>query len=172
MSFEREAKAEPADKAYLQGERFIEKDDNKIRSTALRLMKGNDTRSTLSNLYRWVRTSLRPLGYTANPRGALQAFQSRQGDCTEYALLLTAMARSIGIPARVAEGYVYRESARIRPTDYHNWVEVQIEGTWFPVDTYEGRFLDRTSDYLVMNYWGSQIMPGFVKLRDWIVRLE
>lgn len=155
MNFREQAPMEATAPANLDGQPYIEKDDPRIRATALRLMAGNDTRKTLRNLYDWVRGALTPLGYTPNPRGASHAFATRRGDCTEYALLYTALARSIGLPARVVGGFVYPHSARVRAADYHNWAEVQIDGIWFPVDAYEGRFLDRATDYLAMKNWES-----------------
>ena len=38
---------------------------------------------------------------------AAEVARSREGDCTEHAVLLAALARARGIPARVAMGLVY-----------------------------------------------------------------
>lgn len=60
-------------------------------------------------------------------------FVDRRGFCNQIAASLTVMARSLGIPARVATGYVPGERDRVtgewvvRSSDAHAWVEV-----WFP----------------------------------------
>jgi len=57
---------------------------------------------------------------------------TRQGDCTEHALLLTAIARASGIPARVATGlaYVPRFGERENVFVPHAWTEAYVDGRW------------------------------------------
>lgn len=68
---------------------------------------------------------------------AAEVAETRQGDCTEHAVLLAALARARGIPARGAVGLVYL------PDDqaffYHMWTEVFIGGRWIPLDAALGR---------------------------------
>jgi transglutaminase-like putative cysteine protease len=58
----------------------------------------------------------------------------REGDCTEHAVLLTALARSFGYAARVVVGDV------VLPVDGryagvgHAWVEYHRDGIWLPAD--------------------------------------
>jgi transglutaminase-like putative cysteine protease len=58
----------------------------------------------------------------------------REGDCTEHAVLLAALARALGIPARVAEGIVLMEVQRRVYAFGHAWVEVYRDGAWQPAD--------------------------------------
>jgi len=57
-------------------------------------------------------------------------FDSRQGYCDYYASALAAMARAVGIPARLASGYTLGEyhgesgDYRVRESDAHTWVEI------------------------------------------------
>jgi transglutaminase-like putative cysteine protease len=57
-------------------------------------------------------------------------FDSRQGYCDYYASAMVVMARSVGIPARLASGYAHGEYSptanvyHVRGTDAHAWVEV------------------------------------------------
>jgi hypothetical protein len=60
---------------------------------------------------------------------ATQVLESRRGDCNEHTVLYVAMARSVGLPARVAVGLVYLEGAFY----YHAWPEVWL-GEWVAVD--------------------------------------
>jgi hypothetical protein len=60
---------------------------------------------------------------------ALEALDSKKGDCNEHAVLFTALARAVGLPARVAAGVVYLDGAFY----YHAWSEVWL-GQWVAVD--------------------------------------
>jgi hypothetical protein len=61
-------------------------------------------------------------------------FESRQGYCNYYASSMVVMARAVGIPARLAAGYVGGEldveSGRylVREHNTHAWVEVYFPG--------------------------------------------
>ncbi len=55
-----------------------------------------------------------------------------EGDCTEHAVLLAALCRSRGIPARVSIGLIYISAAQ--GFGYHMWNEVWIDGRWIPLD--------------------------------------
>ena len=60
-----------------------------------------------------------------------------EGDCTEHAVLLAALARSRGIPARVAIGLVYQPATQ--SFAYHMWNELWVGDHWFPLDSTLGR---------------------------------
>ena len=61
-------------------------------------------------------------------------FEQRRGYCEQFASSLAVMARSLGIPARVATGYVPGEYNpftglhEVRANDAHAWVEVYFPG--------------------------------------------
>lgn len=63
---------------------------------------------------------------------ALEVATTRQGDCTEHALLLTGIARAQGIPARVVTGlaYVPRFGSRSQVFVPHAWMEAHVDGRW------------------------------------------
>jgi hypothetical protein len=55
------------------------------------------------------------------------------GDCTEHAVLLCAMLRGRGIPARVASGFVFvPQLSAFAP---HLWTEAWVDGLWLPLDS-------------------------------------
>jgi hypothetical protein len=60
---------------------------------------------------------------------AKEALRSGVGDCTEYSVLLAALARAAGIPARCPIGVVYTDRAFVG----HMWTEVWV-GEWRPLD--------------------------------------
>jgi transglutaminase-like putative cysteine protease len=58
-----------------------------------------------------------------------------KGDCTEHALLFTALARAAGIPARQVHGLVYAQYDDKVPALYwHAWVEVRSGEEWIALD--------------------------------------
>ena len=70
---------------------------------------------------------------------AKEVAQSRQGDCTEHAVLLAALCRARKIPARVAIGLVYVPRPGAPELAYHMWNEVWIKDGWYPLDATLGR---------------------------------
>ena len=68
---------------------------------------------------------------------AAEVAEFREGDCTEHAVLLAALARARGIPARVAIGLVYQ--APTQSFAYHMWNELWIGDRWLPLDATLGR---------------------------------
>lgn len=72
---------------------------------------------------------------------ALETFESGRGDCSEHAVLLAALCRAVGLPARVAMGIVYWRGL----FGGHAWTEVWIGGRWWALDGTIGRgFADAT----------------------------
>jgi transglutaminase-like putative cysteine protease len=67
---------------------------------------------------------------------AVEVAESREGACTQHAVLLAALARARGLPARVAIGLVYTESTP--GFAFHMWNEVWIGGRWIPLDATRG----------------------------------
>ncbi len=63
---------------------------------------------------------------------AIEALESARGDCTEHAVLFVALARALGIPARVAVGIAYWADGN--GFGWHAWSEVRIGGRWLTVD--------------------------------------
>ena len=83
-------------------------------------------------LEEFVRRSIKEKNFSQAFASAADVANTLEGDCTEHAVLLAALARANGIPARVAIGLVYM------PNDqgfgYHMWNELWIDGKWIPMD--------------------------------------
>lgn len=79
---------------------------------------------------------------TVGYASALETAQTRQGDCTEHALLLAALGRARGIPTRVATGLAFTESfgGAERVFVPHAWVQAWVGGRWQSFDAALGRF--------------------------------
>ncbi len=66
---------------------------------------------------------------------ASEVLAAGEGDCTEHSLLLTALARAAGIPARPVYGLVYtRYGAGGDGLYWHAWVEVRSGEEWIALD--------------------------------------
>jgi transglutaminase-like putative cysteine protease len=83
-------------------------------------------------LERHVGSSIRKVNFTQALATAADVARTGEGDCTEHAVLLAAMARAKGIPARVAIGLVYVEG--LQGFGYHMWNELFLNDRWVPMD--------------------------------------
>ena len=93
---------------------FIQSDDPLIVADAKKAA-GDETdpwRVAVA-LERYVNREVTKKDFTQAFATAAEVAKSREGDCTEHAVFLAALARARGIPARVAIGLVYmRRPAR------------------------------------------------------------
>lgn len=67
---------------------------------------------------------------------AAEVAATRSGDCTEHAVLLAALLRAAGIPARGVVGLIYAESfaGESRIFVYHMWTQALLDGRWVELD--------------------------------------
>jgi transglutaminase-like putative cysteine protease len=120
---------------YLRPEAFIESDAPEIRAEAERLVQGvTGTRARAERLTREINSLIEKRPTVSLP-SAREVLRTRVGDCNEHTVLFVAMARALGIPARINVGVVYVHGAFY----YHAWPEVYIDegkgrGLWLPVD--------------------------------------
>ncbi len=91
---------------------------------------------TAKNLTWFVFRYIIHKGYSLPAATALDVARLRRGDCSEHAVLLAALARAQGIPARLLSGLVYAGmDRRGHPRFmYHMWTEMHLSGRWIPFD--------------------------------------
>lgn len=123
-------------------------------------VKGGTDAQTVNNAYHWVVNHMNYAGYIPQSYGALYALTNGRGDCTEYMHLLAALLRGNGIPTMLVGGYVYKENVIVSPADYHNWVEVYINGEWRVVDAQKEHYDDNDNNYIVMTYLDTPKLEG------------
>ena len=120
---------------YLLPEPLIESDDPDIRAAAEEAVRGVEApRARAEALTRYVNATLQKKPTVSIP-SAREVLRTRIGDCNEHTALFVAMARSLGLPSRIAVGLAYVRGAFY----YHAWPEIYIEersnrGYWLPVD--------------------------------------
>jgi transglutaminase-like putative cysteine protease len=91
-------------------------------------------------LNHWVYSNLEKVPVAGVPH-AVEVLTSRRGDCNEHTTLYTAMARSLGLPTRMAAGIVYSESIfEDGAFYYHAWPEIWLGDAWVPTDPTFGQF--------------------------------
>jgi len=84
---------------------------------------------------------------------AIEAFlANRRGYCEQFAGTYAAMARTLGLPARVAVGFTQGEGTEngytVRGRNAHAWPEVWISGAgWVPFEPTPGRGQPGAEDY-------------------------
>ena len=77
---------------------------------------------------------------------ASEAASELAGDCTEHAVLLSALLRAEGIPARVASGllYVERFVGQRNIFGFHLWSQAWLDGRWVDLDAMTPKPFDAT----------------------------
>jgi len=115
--------------AALAASPFVESDDPAIRTQA-RAIAGDasDPRIIARRLVDWVYAEVEKAPSVTVP-SAREVLASRRGDCNEHAVLLAALARAAGIPARIIAGAVYANDGFY----YHAWNELWV-GAWVSAD--------------------------------------
>lgn len=108
------------------------KDDDVRRMAVIGGGAVSEPHEKCRRLTRYVASHVRLSAFSTALLPASEVAKSRQGDCTEFAVLLAAMMRSEGVPSRVAVGFAYVPNpASLAP---HMWTEAWIDGQWIPFD--------------------------------------
>jgi hypothetical protein len=122
---------------------WLQADAPLIRSLARRAAGDAHSRGQqLHNMNRFVHDFIARHNLDVGYGSALETARTREGDCTEHAVLLAAMARAQEIPARVVSGLVYadRYGGRRHVFVPHAWVQAWVDGRWRSFDPTLGRF--------------------------------
>jgi transglutaminase-like putative cysteine protease len=168
--------ADPGAQAFLAAEPLLESDDPLVRAEAEEAVRGVEgDRARAERLTRYVNGLLDKKPTVSLP-SAREVLRTKVGDCNEHTALFVAMARSVGIPARIAVGLVFMHGAFY----YHAWPEVYLTeasglGLWLPVDPTLNQFpADTTHLRLARGGLDRQaaILPLIGRLKMTVVDLE
>jgi transglutaminase-like putative cysteine protease len=161
---------------YLKPEPMLESDDPEIRAAAEGAVRGaRGARARAEALTRYVNATVQKKPTVSLP-SAREVLRTKIGDCNEHTALYVAMARAVGLPARIAVGVAYVRGAFY----YHAWPETYIDegsdrGYWLPVDPTFNQFpADATHFRLARGGLDKQaaIIPLVGRLRMTIVDLD
>lgn len=116
-------------KPYLAANEWIQAQDPAMVEEAKKIVgdEKNSVKAALK-IMRWVHEIMEPVPTVSVP-SATQVLSVRKGDCNEYTVLFTALARAAGIPTRMTAGLVY-QSGRFF---YHAWPEIYTH-EWIGLD--------------------------------------
>jgi hypothetical protein len=127
---------------YLQAEEPIQSEDPEIKDLALKLTEGSrDFWEASCRLSSWVAENING---SVTGGSALETLHRGDGSCGAQSMLLAALCRASGIPARVVWGCVYTPEYG-GSFGHHGWNEVYMgEAGWIPVDAtmHESDYLD------------------------------
>jgi hypothetical protein len=122
------------EKRFLMPSPFIESDHPKIRNLVNKIVSADDRPLIKANkLVAWLHNNIEKRPVLSLP-DALATLENRVGDCNEHAVLLAALARASGIPARIEAGLVYLNGRFF----YHAWNLLYI-GQWITADSVLGQ---------------------------------
>lgn len=155
---------------YTEEEPLLEVNAEEIKRKAKEIV--GDEKEILKKaekIFWWVYKSVKKEPSFTVP-SALEVLKSMRGDCNEHAVLFTALARSVGIPTRIAVGLVQQGSSLY----YHAWAEVFYK-EWIPVDPTLGQFPADLSHIKLgegsISRW-IEAMRGLGKLKVEVVKAE
>ncbi|MFK8164696.1 MAG: transglutaminase family protein [Lewinella sp.] len=143
---------------FVQPEEMIQSADKEIERTAAELI-GNNDRETVRNVFNFTIDHLEYYQFFNQRQGAKKALRKGRGDCTEYAELMVALLRNLGIPARKALGHTIHQQKEQR-VGYHSWVEVYFEKlgwvsfdpTWADHEKTYTKFDKMENAYILLGY--------------------
>jgi hypothetical protein len=114
---------------YLASTLFCQSDDPDIEEVAKTIVGDEQNAwAAAKKIAEWVSQKMEP-NYDVGFASAKEILENRQGDCSEFTVLMVALCRSVGIPARAAVGVMYGQGIFA----YHMWPEVYV-GDWVALD--------------------------------------
>ena len=129
---------------YLKPGEHIQSEDSLIKETARRVSRnGSNMRVVLRRLYSYTYKIPRIKSFEL--MDAKTCLIEWQASCNGRSRLFVAMARSLGIPARLVGGMILKEGSK---RTSHQWLEVYVHGTWIPFDALNGHFARIPANYM------------------------
>lgn len=117
--------------------RFVQSDRQEIIELARRAVGSTrDAAEAAGRIETFVAKYIENKNLSVGYASAVEVAASRQGDCSEFAVLTAAMCRSVGIPAQVVMGIAYvKDFAGLQDRfGGHAWVQAYVGGKWVGLD--------------------------------------
>lgn len=121
----------------LKPSRYVESDQKVIIDLAKRAVgRTSDAAEAVSKIEAFVADYVEDKNLSVGYASAVEVAASRQGDCTEHAVLAAALCRAVGIPSQVVTGLAYVEewSTVVNGFGGHAWAQAYIGGKWIGLD--------------------------------------
>ena len=129
--------------AALEANEWIQSDDVKIVKLSKQAIgKAKKFSKVVKNIESFVHTYMRHKNLSVGYATAVEVAESKEGDCTEHAVLTAALCRAQGIPARIVIGLAYADSFYNMDDLFvpHAWVQVFCNTKWYSIDAALGSF--------------------------------
>jgi hypothetical protein len=116
--------------------RFLQSDRKEIIDLARRAVgRTNDAAEAIKRIEAFVANYIENKDLSVGYASAVDVAASRQGDCSEHAVLAAAMCRAVGIPAQMVVGIAYvKDFAGRQGFGGHAWVQAYVGGKWVGLD--------------------------------------
>lgn len=121
----------------LEPSRYVESDQKVIIDLAKRAVgRASDAAEAISKIEAFVADYVEDKNLSVGYASAVEVASSRQGDCTEHAVLTAALCRAVGIPAQVVTGLAYVEewSTVVNGFGGHAWAQAYVGDKWVGID--------------------------------------
>jgi hypothetical protein len=116
--------------------RFLQSDQKEIIELARRAVGSTkDSAEAVRKIEDFVANYVQNRNFSVGYASAAEVVASRQGDCSEFAVLTAAMCRAIGIPAQVVAGVAYvSDFVGLEGFGGHAWTQAYIGDRWVGLD--------------------------------------
>lgn len=127
------AQMPPELRQFLAPSSAVQSDSQEIIRQAEAIVAGRpDYFEAAKSINEWVYRNVVKKPTVSLP-SALDVLQHRTGDCNEHVYLFVALARAVGLPARINVGIVFSETDDQSAFYYHAWPAVFV-GQWVEMD--------------------------------------
>ena len=125
----------------LKPTRFLQSDSEQIIKLAQEAVGDTkDAAQAARKIEGFVREYVKEKSLSIGYASAVEVATSREGDCTEHAVLTAAMCQAVGIPARLALGYIYTDEWAGKENIFagHAWTQAYVGDQWIALDGTRG----------------------------------
>ena len=120
----------------LKSTRFLQCDREDVMKLARKAINdAKDAGEAVQRIEAFVATYIEDRSLSVGYASAAEVLESRQGDCSEFAVLTAALCRAVGIPAQVVVGIAYvQDFAGREGFGGHAWTRAYVGGKWVGLD--------------------------------------
>jgi hypothetical protein len=121
----------------LKPSRYVESDQQIVVDLAKQAVgRTRDAAEAARKIEAFVADYVSDKSLSVGYASAAEVAESKQGDCSEHAVLTAALCRAVGIPAQVVTGLAYVEEWRTVQNGFggHAWTRAYIGDKWIGLD--------------------------------------
>jgi transglutaminase-like putative cysteine protease len=124
-------------KAALEANLYLQSEDPRVVALARKAVgQTADTGKAVQKIEAFVAEYIDSKDLSVGYASAAEVIETRQGDCSEHAVLCAALCRALGIPAQVVVGVAYVEEfgGAMNCFGGHAWTRALIKDKWVDFD--------------------------------------